>query len=313
VFHPVEFLHECATRYNFAPSGPLDATAILEPWRDGSADSGVPAIAPLARPPELLVVVMTYSRPAACGRVLDRLARAIERGGRHEHTALMVVRDACGQDYSSVRARASAVGHTRLWLDAHRRLGKREFWRSYQAAMYVAQRWQPARTLFLHDDVDFGDDLLDDADAIWQATSDDPRRRVLYLFSSSKDEEDGRWIHFRRRELTEKACRLTNWFDLQAFMVDLQFFELLEYRMVPIHPNRWKRKPTTSSGVGRQLTLRLRERATTYQAWPPLVSHGEEASLANPEARMATDLDNREEYALAAAQRAARRTRVHDA
>jgi hypothetical protein len=172
--------------------------------------------------------------------------------------------------------------------------------------MHVARCWRPARTLFLHDDVEFGADLLDDADAIWRATSDDPLRRVLYLFSSSEDEENGRWVQFRRRDLPDKGCRLTNWFDLQAFMVDLHFFELLNYRMLPIHPNRWKRNPHVSSGVGRQLTLRLRARAHTYQAWPPLVSHGSEPSIANPEAREATSLDNRREYTLAAEGRAVR-------
>jgi hypothetical protein len=266
----------------------------------------LPIVPTVACAPELFVVVMTYSRPEACGRVLNQLSEAIARRGQHERTALVVFRDACDRDYSEARAQMAGVGATTLWLDARRRLGKHEFWRSYQAAMWLAQRWKPARTLFLHDDVDFGVELLDDADTIWQATSDDPRRRVLYLMSSSKDEENGRWVEFPRRDFPEKACRLTNWFDLQAFMVDREFFELLSYRVIPIHPNRWRRKPTTSSGVGRQLTLRLRGRGNTYQAWPPLVSHGAEPSVANPEARATVDLDNREEYALAMAQRAAR-------
>lgn len=305
MYHPIELFQEWATRHNVASARPIEASRILEPWREVSGSA--PVIPELATPPELMVVVMTYARPDACAKVLAGLERAVARRGLRERTALLVVRDACERDYSAARARADAVAPTRVWLDARRRLGKVQFWRAYQAAMLAAERWRPARALFLHDDVEFGDDLLGDAETLWQATADDPRRRVLYLFSSSKDEENGRWIHFPRRALPEKGCRLTNWFDLQAFMVDLEFFELLNYRMIPIHPNRWRRKPTTSSGVGRQLTLRLRERASIYQAWPPLVSHGAEPSIANPEARAAADLDNRSEYAIAAAQRAARR------
>jgi hypothetical protein len=314
VYHPIELLHEWATRYNVASSEPLDASVVLEPWCGAAHEASLgeraapPVIPSVASAPDLLVVVMTYSRPDACSQVLTRLGQAVERRGQRARTAIVVFRDACDRDYSQVQQQMPAVGDTTLWLDAGRRLGKQEFWRSYQAAMYLAQRWQPARTLFLHDDVDFGADLLDDADAIWQATSDDPLRRVLYLMSSSKDEENGRWVQFSRRDLPEKACRLTNWFDLQAFMVDRRFFELLNYRMVPIHPNRWKRRPTMSSGVGRQLTMRLRGRGNVYQAWPPLVSHGAEPSIANPEARATTDLDNREEYALAAARRAVQRS-----
>jgi hypothetical protein len=126
---------------------------------------------------------------------------------------------------------------------------------------------------------------------------------VLYLFSSSDDEADGRWIEFRREELPGRECRLTNWLDLQAFLVDRPFFELLEYRLIPIHGNRWKRDPTLSSGVGRQLTVRLRGRGTVYQAWPPLVQHGSEPSVANREARQENDLDNRADYARALAAR----------
>ncbi len=305
MYHPIELLYAWATWRNDTSAWPLSETSALSPWastEDRRSNSEVPD---LAASPELLIVVMTYDRPDSCSKLMSQLQRAVSQG-RHERTALLVLHDACGRDYSGARAQASAVARSHLWLDAKARLGKAQFWRSYQTALYVARRWQPARTLFLHDDVEFAADLLDEADAIWRATADDPLRRVLYLFSSSQDEEQGRWIEFRRRDLPEKRCRLTNWFDLQAFMVDREFFELLGYRMVPIHPNRWKRKPTTSSGVGRQFTLRLKGRATIYQAWPPLISHGAEPSIANPEARVSTDLDNRHEYALGIAQRGLR-------
>jgi hypothetical protein len=129
---------------------------------------------------------------------------------------------------------------------------------------------------------------------LWRATERDLLRRVLYLFSSSDDEAHGRWVSFSRRDAG--LCRLTNWFDLQAFLVDGAFFELLSHRMVPIHENRWKRRPEQSSGVGRQLTRRLFGRAHVYQAWPPLVIHGAATSTMNPEARAARSLDNRADY-----------------
>lgn len=303
MYHPVELLHAWATWRNDPSAWPSSVASALAPWNRGSAPAAASDVAPLDTAPQLLIVVMTYGRPEACSRLMARLEQAIRLSERRDQTALLVLRDACGCDYSDAQSEASRVARTHLWLDARVRLGKMQFWRSYQTALDVARQWRPARTLFLHDDVEFTPDLLEQADAIWRATADDPLRRVLYLFSSSKDEEQGRWIEFQRRELPEKRCRLTNWFDLQAFMVDLEFFELLRFKMVPIHPNRWRRKPTTSSGVGRQLTLRLRHRATVYQAWPPLVSHGAEPSIANPEARVATDLDNREEYALGLARR----------
>ncbi|MET0414008.1 MAG: hypothetical protein ABW217_22050, partial [Polyangiaceae bacterium] len=208
--------------------------------------------------------------------------------------ALLVLHDRCDADYGAARALApDACAHT-LWLDARERFGKPGFWRVHQTALFVARAWAPERTLYLQDDVVFEPDLFQQSDALWRATAHDPARRVLYLFSSSDDEPEGRWARFERRELPGLGCRQTNWFDLQSFIVDRAFFELLDYRMVPIHPNRWRRKPDVSSGVGRQLTLRLFGRGNVYQAWPPLVRHGAEASTMNPAARLVRPLDNRE-------------------
>jgi hypothetical protein len=251
--------------------------------------------APLG-PIELLVVLNTYDRPGPCRAQLERIREALQARGIRERTLLLVLHDACGQDYEPARRRATEVAGMCLWLDARERFGKARFWQAYQAAFSLARHYRPARALFLHDDVEFEADLLQRAEELWAATAGDPLRRVLYLFSSREDEADGRWIKFPRQDLPEQQCRLTNWLDLQAFLVDQAFFELLQYRLIPIHANRWKRNPTLSSGVGRQFTLRLRGRATVYQAWPPLVKHGSEPSVANPEARVANDLDNREDY-----------------
>jgi hypothetical protein len=180
----------------------------------------------------------------------------------------------------------------------------------HQTAFDVARLWRPERALYLQDDIEFEPDMLLRAERIWAATERDPLRRVLYLFSSSDDEAQGRWVSFDRRELQNVPFRLTNWFDLQAFMVDRQFFELLGYRMVEIHPNRWRRRPQQSSGVGRQLTRRLFGRANVYQAWPPLVAHGAEPSTMNPEARLQRSLDNRHEYRQFAVRAAARPGRL---
>lgn len=304
VFHPIELLNEWATRRNRTPRAPLDPEPFFQLWTaaDGSALRSIPL---LARPPARLVVVMTHARPAPCERLLRLLARAIEVAGQSGQTALAVLRDADGSDYSRARSAAAEIPGPGLWLESRAWLGKSGFWRSYQTAFSIARLWRPEQCLFLHDDVEFESDLLVRADTLWSATSDDPARRVLYLFSSEGDEPEGRWIKHRRKEMPAKLARQTNWFDLQAFMVDRRFFELLDYRIIPVHPNRWRRKPSLSSGVGRQLTVRLFGRANTYQAWPPLVCHGAEPSLANPEARGMNDLDNREEYARAVAARAA--------
>jgi hypothetical protein len=136
------------------------------------------------------------------------------------------------------------------------------------------------------------DSFVDRALETWAAI-EDPRKCVLYLFSSADDEPEGRWVHFPRVDYAHGRYRWTQWFDLQAFLVGRSFYELLDHRVFPVHPNRWKRKPAASSGVGMQLTRRLFRRGHIYQVSEPLARHGSEPSLMNPEARLSRPLDNR--------------------
>lgn len=294
MFHPVEILHEWATRTNRPRGTAPGVDDYAERWRDEGAPARS-AFEPGVEPPRLMVVLTTYQRPLGAANVLERLAAALAQADLVEHTALLVLHDAGDADYQSARALAAACAPRSHWLSARERFGKPGFWQVHQTALLVARAWCPEHVLFLQDDLDFKPDLLVRAQAIWRATAEDPLRRVLYLFGSRDDEPRGRWVHFARRELPALHCRQTNWFDLQAFFVDRAFLELLGYRMVPIHANRWRRRPNISSGVGRQLTLRAFGRANVYQAWPPLVRHGAEPSTMNPAARKLRPLDNRDD------------------
>jgi hypothetical protein len=291
-FHPVELLLEWETWKNRPRERAACGPAVFERWR--ATLGRLPFEPAHAPPPELAVVLTTFARPAAAERVLANLQLALGRARLTERSALLVLHDACGRDYGRARRAAEGLSPEPLWLDARQRFGKPEFWQVHQTALLVARAWRPRLCLYLQDDVEFEADLLTRALELWRATERDLLRRVLYLFSSSDDEQRGRWVNFERREAG--PCRLTNWFDLQAFLVDQAFFDLLGHRMVPVHPNRWKRVPSTSSGVGRQFTRRLFGRAHVYQAWPPLVVHGSAPSTMNPEARLVRRLDNRPDY-----------------
>jgi hypothetical protein len=299
-YHPVELLHAWEMRTNRPLRRERDAE-LLARWSIAS-ESSLGLGEPL-RAPELSIVLTTFGRPQLAAGLLNGLREALDAAGLAEHTNLLVLHDRCGHDYGAAQKAAARACPAQLWLDARERFGKAGFWQMHETALLAARAWRPRLTLYLQDDVQFAPDLIVRARELWSATAADPLRRVLYLFSSSDDEAGGRWVPFERR--AAGPVRLTNWFDLQAFMVDRAFFELLDHRMVPIHPNRWRRRPEQSSGVGRQLTYRLFGRAHVYQAWPPLVMHGAAASTMNPEARRERPLDNRADYHLATAGRSA--------
>src|SRR5262249_17866169 len=131
-----------------------------------------------------------------------------------------------------------------------------------------------------------------DALARW-AEIDDPRATVLYLTTFDDDEPGGRWIRFRRRPVPGTSLRLTQWFDLSAFLVGPRFFEVLHYEVFPSFRWRWDRDPGRSCGISEQLTRRLRGRGNVYQVERSIAFHGQTPSLLNPEARSSRTLDNR--------------------
>ena len=299
MFHPVEAVHWLQMISNRPGSRSLDETIFWSLYeQNGQRLTAAPASLSSRGPTELLVVVTTYHRAASCAQVLESLRRAIDRAGSPS-TALLVFHDRDPNDaadaaaYEATHALARDLFGTNLaWLETRQHLGKAEYWRTFQTSFLAARQLQPRYALYLQDDLQFSDSLLVDTLQLFDATKADPLRRVLYLFSSQEDEPNGRWIRFRRKP-AGAGLLLTQWFDLQAFFADRAFFELLAYRMIPIHPNRWRRKRSLSSGVGRQLTIRLRRHAHVYQAFPPLVFHGAEPSEMNPAVRAHQPLDNR--------------------
>ena len=296
MFHPAELVQWYETRSNLRISRPPAPSAFWPLFMArGAPLTGVPESLESAAsgPTDLLIVLTTYDRARLCERKLESLPELIRRAGRLEHVHLLVLCDASSDDYGPARMLAQRLfGSAVTWLDAHTHLGKANYWKTYQTAFLAAKRLQPIHTLFLQDDVQYEADLLRDAYALWDNTESDPNRRLIYLFSTDDDEAQGRWIRFVRDELPALGLRLTQWFDLQSYLVDRAFFEQLDYRMVPVHPNRWRRKAQLSSGVGAQLTRRLFGRANLYQAWPALVVHGAHQSKMNPGARAVRSLDN---------------------
>lgn len=291
MLHPSEFVRFLEVVRN-RPSGSIDPGAFWSLYeQDGRALTGPPrSLVEAKSAPALLVVITTYKRPEACSALLAALEPALASVPRRH---VLVFNDRADADYGETRRVAHArYGSDLTWLDARARLGKPNFWKTYQTAFLAARQLTPAHALFLQDDVELAPTLLADIAARWRATEHDAKRRVLYLFSSDDDERLGRWVPFRRRDVGH-GLRLTQWLDLQAFYVDRDFFELLAYRMVPIHPNRFRRRPWISSGVGAQLTQRLFRRGHVYQAYPPLVGHGALGSEMNAGARRFRSLDNR--------------------
>lgn len=240
---------------------------------------------------DFLIFINTFNRAAACERAVRALQEAVRLAGVEP---LVVVLDDCSrQDYGGVSRALEAIWRGQyISLRAKENLGKQRFWETYATAFALARSWPGVPALFLQDDIEFAPDFLKQARAML-ASLNDPKVAVLNLFACADDKQNGQWLMFRRQPLPEKGVNLVQWFDLQCYLAHGRFFETMDYRMFPVSAYRWASRPSLSSGVGRQLTLRLWGRGNVYQVMTPLAFHGGEASLMNPEARARRSLDNR--------------------
>ena len=245
----------------------------------------------------LLIVLTTFSRPDSCLRVITSVHNIITyKNMNPKEVVFLVLNDKSQADYQAVKIQCREIfGEQLIWLDSSQHHGKKYFWCMHQIAFLVAREIMPAMCLYLQDDIDFSEDLLEKLDQLWMLTAQDNKRRVIHLFSDHNDNYDnnGRWINFKREIHPSGLLRKTQWFDLQAFYCDLKFLELLSFWVIPVPEKRWKNDSTLSSGVGRQFTCRSFNKANIYQCSPSLIMHGYEKSVMNIEARALRPFDNR--------------------
>lgn len=272
---------------------------LIAPWQaegqgDAVANAWALASARLGpQRPDLCVLISSHKRPEACAELLQQLQAALPAPLR-DRTQVIVLEDQSESDYAAVAHQGRALFADRfLLLRSQRWLGKPGYHLTYQAAFVLIRKLQPAHTLFIQDDLSLAPDFFIRTFALWGSIRD-PKRAVLSLASFEDDELRGRWTRFKRRELLSGTLRKTQWFDLQAYLVDRCFFETLKYRVFPSEPLRFEQRTGISSGVGEQLTRRLWRRVNIYQVAETLVFHGAHASVMNADARSDRPLDNRE-------------------
>lgn len=261
-------------------------------WLDEAKGSGEP-----------LWTITTCRRARSCEAIVRKLSSAA--GERGERPRVVVIEDSHPGDHSGATGESSprdysgviaaldeGFGRDALFVSSARWLGKREFWKTHQLILDLVARLDPPYLLSLQDDIDFSPDAIDRALEIWHSIDDDDKA-VLNLSAHESDQPGGRWVRFRRRESEDGTVRLTQWFDLSAYLAFPRGFDAWGHRVFPIDERRWQIDPTCSSGVARQLTRRLYlQRANVYQVASTLVYHGGQPSLLNPERRAIDPMNN---------------------
>lgn len=171
--------------------------------------------------------------------------------------------------------------------------GKQGYWRVIDRALGDAAQYYFDYFFLLQDDCELIKDFFDVAIKQWENIND-PEKATYCTFTPTNVYNRIMWSSGRARDVVHNGVPYIkgNYVDC-IFMCPRSTLERLDFRMNPIDPKVWVGRPNYSSGVGQQLSARLRELGMTmYTAWSSLTINNEQESMMNPEERKKNPLSS---------------------
>lgn len=161
------------------------------------------------------------------------------------------------------------------------RLGKEGFWMQFDKAFKWAKESDCEYFVFMPDDfIGLDTKRIDDLINELEET---------YAFNLIFDGRINQWIPLDPIFNKELDIIEVGYCD-GGFFCSRKVLEMLSFEMLPIDAN-WFSRPNKSSGIGRQLTFRMRElNIKLYCPHKSLAYHGDHESMMNPKERLINPL-----------------------
>jgi FkbM family methyltransferase len=232
---------------------------------------------------DLAIVITTYNRPEQLRRLLaDLMADA---GDLRVHCR--VYNDRSERAYTGMPAGSATFAIEYIDLPIHH--GKARYWQLINRVFEDLRTTTARYYLQLPDDVRLRPGFLANAIAVYEAI-DDPDKIGLNLYLDNSRVGKPCWnpVLPRIEAFGDTRVFKTGWVDM-VYLAEQRFFAALDYKLNPIPPDRWQRSPRRSSGVGAQISRRLKRRAF-YQVRECFLRSEAIPSLMNPDRPAHEDL-----------------------
>jgi glycosyltransferase involved in cell wall biosynthesis len=196
-----------------------------------------------------IVIIPTYNRPDCLANLLSDLIREKDYGIDLD---VRMYDDASTKSYQLVRE--TAQRHDWHFRRAKHHHGKMFYWQLIdQAFRDLKPGIEPKKLLFVHDDFRLCDHFFEKATRAWGSIKD-PEKAALTVFVDEARRHKRCWTGFD--PVTVGDVKKIQWVD-GAFVAEKKFFDMLNYRVPPVKASRWKENPQLSSGVGRNISVKL--------------------------------------------------------
>ena len=135
--------------------------------------------------------------------------------------------------------------------------------------------------IFLVDDFEFDEYFVGELIEKYESIPDNKKQALSYSWNPA-------WANrlnwAKRLPQRRRGFWLTQWLDM-AFICEQDKFLKIIPAISPIDPHRWDNNPGLSSGVGMQITARLRGHGNLYHVAESMVKHGTHDSVMHPQER----------------------------
>jgi len=231
---------------------------------------------PLQKSYDIHVIINTYNRP----HMLDLLLSDIEKNKSNYSVMVNIYDDGSEANYTKVLNKYDNINYKKYGNH-----GKKRYWELVNKSFYDAKYSNAKYFYKFDDDVKLVDDFFNKTIKIWNKIDDEKK---ICLNPLLDDLRKGQTVWGG----TPKIVKFGNfkiwnsdWVDMM-FMCEKNFFKSLDFEIQKISTSRWKKDPKKSSGVGVQISNRLRgQNLGMYQVCDSLIIHGDHDSAMNDELR----------------------------
>lgn len=219
---------------------------------------------------DFCVIITTFNRPQMLINLLDNI-----ESEKKDHKVLVVVFDDNG------RQKADLTGFNVKKIEMYPNMGKKKYYMVINATFSYIKNIKSKYYIYLPDDIKLVDDFFNETKRIYESIED--KNKICLSILTDGRVNKTNWTDFKSLDLGEYYQ--TQWNDL-CFIAEKKFFNELNHKLDEIPNSRWISNPNNSSGVGRQISLKLNNKGLKmYHTKTSMVSHGDHESKMNKEER----------------------------
>jgi len=235
------------------------------------------------------VIITTYNRPG----MLKNLLNDIFEYARGYDLSIDITDDGSSENYELTdifiqceSEKKSKIFSYIKYYKNNKNQGKEGYWITVNSIFDRTRQINADYYFMLPDDVRLKNDFFKKDIGIYDAIND-AKKICLNLLLDKSREGKICWtgITPHKKKFGNIEVYITGWNDL-CFITKKDFFKALDFKIRPISSERWNENTMLSSGVGRQISIRLYNFGYRfYQVTETLIEHGTHISKMNPAAR----------------------------